>query len=96
MTLRYEMDAATIPAGPEAAMTGETLYPGKMMAQPQEAVNAARAFVRDHPGPDLPRAKVTRRVPGYQNPRNAPRVIFRAWRTPDGAYHEERIPPPKG
>lgn len=87
----YVMDPRTLPRDPEMAACGcETQMPLAVMANPQTAVDAARQFVQNYDGPDIPRASVTRRIKGYRNPKNAPRVIFRAWRKFDGTYMEAR------
>lgn len=97
MIKEYVFVPATLPRDPARAMAdGETEVPGAgVMTHPQPAVDAARWFVEHYDGPELPRATVTGRVRHYRNPRNAPHVIFRAWRTPDGEYMEERIEKPK-
>jgi hypothetical protein len=88
----YRMDPSTMSGDPiMAANGGEQLGDSVVAEKPQPAVDAARHFVKSYDGPDCPRATVTRRVQGYRNPKNAPRVIFRCWRMMDGTYKEERV-----
>ncbi|HEX8810327.1 MAG TPA: hypothetical protein VF760_15170 [Xanthobacteraceae bacterium] len=91
----YDADFATIPADPmKAACTAETQRAHRRYEHAQDAVNAARNWVQRYPiaAGELPRAAVTSR-PGsaHRNPKNAARLIFHAWRKPNGEYCERRI-----
>lgn len=86
----YKLDTSTLDPKGGPWVTDEYRAP-VFFPHAQQAVDAARAFVKDFPGPHLPRATVTSLVPQYRNRANAPRLMFRAWRKLDGTCMEERM-----
>lgn len=81
----YRVERTLLASDPViAANCVEQSEPHIQFTDSQPAVDAARDFVKTYEGLDYPRAFVTREGAKKR------KVLFRAWRTLDGVYCEER------
>lgn len=86
--MTYQVTTEVMSADPMMAVNCTPISHTSTHTEAQKAVDAARAYVANYHGPDLPRAHV-----GHGSKRKGWVMMLSVWRKPDGTIAEVRHTP---